>query len=286
MSRMVFRSLKDAIQHLNASDNKSFYKEFKALVKNIHQTEPKYAILNYYTTKLLDSFNTVKGEEDVDYKAWAMEKMEAISAEMAGNTTKIIEASEKINLNKKTVLLHDHSHTVHRVLLHQKKMGRKFKVIVAEQEYEKTHENIEVLHEAGIPFEVVPDYMVSHIHAQVDMVFFGALTLKDSMHFVMDPGAYGVISQFKSLKVPIYMFIKTTKFSYWKSKPRGEIYFKKHKREHCNKPIEYSRLKYSHDRVPLDLFHRVVTNEGVFSPVKLKELFEKNYKCYQKNGKI
>lgn len=286
MATMVFRSLKDSIEHLKTKDNLVFYKQFKTLVQNIHETEPKYAILNYYSTKLLSEFDSIKKDKTINYSQWAVEQMDLIEVEMNENRKAIIHHSEKINLNKKTVLLHDHSHTVHQVLCHQKSMGRKFKVIIAEQEYEKTHENIEVLHEAGIPFQVVPDYMISHIHESVDMVFFGALTLKDSMHFVMDPGAYGVISQFKSLGVPIYVFIKATKFSYWASKPRGEIYFKKHRRTHCNKPIEYDRLKYSHDRVPVELFHKIITNEGVFNPDKLKESFKKHYKKYRRSGEI
>lgn len=286
MALMVFYSLQDAIGHLKTKDNKEFYNEFKNLVKAIHQTEPKYAIINYYTTDLLDKFSKIKDQEGVDYKKWAQEEVANIEKEMIHKTESIIHYSEKINLQNKTILLHDHSHTVHKVLCHQKKMGRQFKVIIAEQEYEKTHENIEILHEAGIPFQVVPDYMISHIHESVDMVFLGALTLKDSMHFVMDPGSYGVISQFKSLQVPIYVFIKTTKFSYWKSKPRGEIYFQKHTRKHLSKEIEYDRLKYSHDRVPLDLFYSIVTNEGIFSPKKLKELFEENYLRYKKHGRI
>ena len=285
MARMVFHSLKEAILHLKAEENKEFYKEFKALVKNIHRTEPRYAILSYYTNKLLAAFDEIR-KSDIDYKAWAVEQLEKIEQEMDNNTNQIIRHSESINLHKKTILLHDHSHTVHGVLVNQKKLGRKFKVIIAEQETEKTEENIEVLHKSRIPFQVVPDYMISHIHESVDMVFFGALTMKDTMHFVMDPGAYGVISQFKSLKVPIYVFIKDTKFSYWKSKPRGGIYFKKHKRNHCSHAIEYDRIKYSHDRVPVDLFHRIVTNSGVFAPAKLKEIFQKNYKMYEKKGEI
>lgn len=286
MALMVFRSIRDSILFLKASDNRCFYKEFEALVNNIHKTEPKYAILNYYTVKLLAEFESIKDKEEINYKEWAITKLEQIEQEMKNNTESIIDCSEEINLHKKTVLLHDHSHTVHQVLQRQKSMGRKFKVVIAEQESEKTQENIEVLSESGIPFQVVPDYMVSHIHESVDMVFFGALTLKDSMHFVMDPGAYGIISQFKTLNVPIYVFIKSTKFSYWKSQARGEIYFKKHKRSHCTKAIEYDRLKYSHDRVPIDLFHRIVTNEGVFSPDKIREVFDEHYKFYQKHGEI
>lgn len=284
MALLVFDALKDAIQTLKVEDNETFYDEFKQLVEVVSRTEPKYAILNYYVSQLLSEFCALKEEDGVDYKQWAIDHVSRIHDEMQLRTEAILEHSDKIRFEGKTILLHDHSHTVHKVLQYQKKKGKKFKVIVAEQEHEKTHENIEVLHAAKIPFQVVPDYMISHIHKNVDMVFFGGLTVKDTMDVVMDPGAYAVISQFKAMNIPTYLFIKATKFSFWKSKPRGEIYFHKHKRKHSSKPILYDRLKYSHDRVPAQLFHRIITNDGVLTASKLEELFQKKMEEYKKNG--
>jgi translation initiation factor 2B subunit (eIF-2B alpha/beta/delta family) len=120
--------------------------------------------------------------------------------------------------------------------------------------------------------------MLSHIHDQIDMVFFGALTLKDTMNFVMNPGALSIITEFHLEKIPIYMFMGTDKFSLWKSKKRGEIFIHKHKRTHIHKPIEYERIKYSHDRVPAKLFKKIVTNEGVLTPLKLKKVFNEAFK--------
>ena len=44
-----------------------------------------------------------------------------------------------------------------------------------------------------------------------------------------------------------------------------------------SKPIEYNRIKYSHDRVPLNLFHKIITNEGVLSHSMLKKSYQKHY---------
>jgi translation initiation factor 2B subunit (eIF-2B alpha/beta/delta family) len=117
----------------------------------------------------------------------------------------------------------------------------------------------------------------------IDMVFFGALTLKDTMDFVMEPGTHGVASEFYAENVPMYMFIDTSKFSLWKSKQRGEIFIHKHTRTHCSKPIEYERIKYSHDRVPAKIFSKIVTNEGIFDADGVKDLFEKRLKQVNSN---
>lgn len=286
MALLVFDALRDAIQSLGVKSNQEFYEAFRELVEIILKTEPKYAILNYYTLQLLEDFEALNKKEEIDYKQWAIDRVTSIHEEMKKRTESIIENADQLSFQGKTILLHDHSHTVHRVLQDQKKKGKVFKVVVAEQDPEKTHENIEVLHNAGIPFQVVPDYMLSHIHKNIDMVFYGALTLKDTMDFVMDPGTFGVISQFNTMNIPVYVFIKTTKFSYWKSKPRGEVYFKKHQRKHKNQPIEYERLKYSHDRVPAKLFEGIITNEGLFTPEQLEELYKRNYLQYDTSGAV
>ena len=104
------------------------------------------------------------------------------------------------------------------------------------------------------------------------------------MHFVMDPGTHSIISEFHVENIPAYMFIDTSKFSLWESKERGEIFIHKHLRQHHSKPIEYERIKYSHDRVPVKLFKKIITDEGVLNPGQLKELFDERYKASTKKN--
>lgn len=275
LTKIVLKSLKDAVRSLkNEACNQMFYQEFKKLVEITKETKPKFGILNNYFELLLKETEKLRKEKKCG-KENVLKKIDGLLEQAEIERTHMLENADNIKVEGKTILIHDHSHTVHDVLRRFKKQKKKFRVIIAEQDYRKTHENIEVLHKMKVPFQVVPAYMLSHIQENVDMVFFGGLTLKDTMHFVMDPGAYGVISQFHSMKVPVYMFMNTSKFSLWKSQPRGEIFFHEHKRQHHTKPIEYSRIKYSHDRVPTDLFHKVVTNEGMVSPEQLKKCFEK-----------
>jgi len=191
---------------------------------------------------------------------------------------KLIKSSDALDVKGKTILIHDHSHTVQDVLIHYKAQGKKFNVIIAEQDYEKTHDNIERLHKAGIEFTVVPAYMLSHVHDQIDMVFFGALTLKDSMDFVLNPGALSLVTEFHVEKIPVYIFLGIDKFSLWKSKKRSEIFIHRHTRQHADKPIKYERIKYSHDRVPSKYFKKIITNEGVLTPVELKQVFDEKLK--------
>lgn len=284
VASLVLDALDEAVSVFQAKNVHDFCEQFEKLVKVFSSTEPKFGILNFHFGELLKKFKEDVCNENCEEKDWrsvVLNSIEAIGKFAKEQKKMLLEFAEQLDVEGKTILIHDHSHTVQDVLVHYKNMGKHFKVVIAEQDFDKTHSNIERMYNAQIPFQVVPAYMLSHVHKTIDMLFFGALTLKDTMHFVMDPGTHGTISEFHVEHVPSYMFIDTAKFSLWKSKPRGEIFIHKHLRMHVSKPIEYERIKYSHDRVPAELFHRIVTNEGIFTPGELKKLFDRNYKEYQ-----
>ena len=284
---LTLRALEKSIKYLKARDVEDFCKQFENLLNIISQTEPKFGILIYNFESLNKYFKDNVCSKEFNEKKWkrvALHGVKNILKTARGQKASLIKNSEKLNLEGKTILIHDHSHTVQDVIVHNKRMGKHFKVVIAEQDYDKTHGNIERLHKAGISFQVVPSYMLSHIHKNIDILSFGALTLKDTMDFVMDPGTHSIISEFHVENIPSYMFIDTSKFSLWKSKKRSEIFIHKHLRQHHSKPIEYERIKYSHDRVPVKLFKKIITDEGVLNPGQLKDLFEKRHAALTKKN--
>lgn len=284
-ANLVLEALIESIKSFKSDDCIGFCREFERLVGVICNTEPKFGVLNYHFLDLIDIFQGSICDKSLSERKWkkeAIKHVKQILQERRSMKNDILKNAEKIKVHNKTILIHDHSHTVQDVLCHYKYLGKKFKLIIAEQDFDKTHDNIERFDKAGIPFQVVPAYMLSHVHDQIDMAFFGALTLKDSMDFVMDPGTLGTISEFHVEGVPIHMFMGTAKFSLWKSKPKGEVFMREHTRQHHKKPIEYSRVKYSHDRVPLNLFSSVITNEGIFEPKEMEKLFRERLKSYSK----
>lgn len=284
----VFDALIDAIESYRTKDFGGFCVDFENLYETFSNTEPKFGIINHNFARLLEELKELLDKDEIQQEGWkkiVIQKIKALIKDSKKELKMLVKYSEELDVENKTILIHDHSHTVQDVLCHYKKMGKHFRVVIAEQDFDKTHDNIERMHGAKIPFQVIPAYMLSHVHDRIDMAFFGALTLKDTIDFVMDPGTHGIISEFHVIGVPIYMFINTDKFSLWKSRPRGEIFVHEHKRKHINKPIEYDRIKYSHDRVPANLFSKIVTNEGVFDAEGIERLFNEKYREYQKMAK-
>ncbi|MBU1992673.1 hypothetical protein KKG51_03170, partial [Patescibacteria group bacterium] len=224
---VALKALLKSVKSLDFDTVQEFCDQFKNLHEVVTNTEPKFGILNLYFSKLnkLLSEYLIKNSVTRNRSRRVIIKhIKEMIKEVNLWEKAILKHAESLDVEGKTILIHDHSHTVYNVLAHYKYLGKNFRVIIAEQDFEKTHINIERMHKCQIPFQVVPAYMLSHVHNKVDMVFFGALTLKDTMNFVMGPGSHGLISEFNTENIPSYMFINTAKFSLWKSTKKAEIF--------------------------------------------------------------
>lgn len=280
----VFESLKTSIESLKVEkDAKHFCKQFHDLKETVSSTEPKFGILNYHFERLESYFDKCECSKKINLKNWkkkAVIEVKKILKEFPKIKKELMKNVEKIDVDGKTILIHDQSHNVQDALKHLKRIGKKFKVVVAEQDHEKTQSNIEFLDKNNFSFQVVPSYMLSHVVQDIDIVFCGAVTLKNNMTFVMSPGSHSLISEFVLENVPIYVILASAKFSLWKSKKRTEVFIHKHQRRHLSKSIVYERIKYSHDRVPTSMFKATITDKGVFSEKKLEEFYNKRLNKY------
>lgn len=267
---LILKAFGTAIQNYKVQSFDMFAEQFEELFESLKHTEPRFAIV-------IDNFNRLHSfiKELHASCANVEELKEKIAAQIAALEAMHVEndvALRKFAINcvknDDVILIHNRSQTVLNALKAAKDAGKKFLVLVAEQDIEKTHANIAFLHQHGIAFEVVPSYMLSHMGERVTKGFFGALTLKSNFDFVMDVGSSGVISELHMEKKPCYMFITTTKFSLWKSSAKQhEVHHVKESRMHKSKPISFDRLKFSHDRVPLSRFNFLITEKGVLDAV-------------------
>ncbi len=243
-------------------------KQFSEIFELVETIKPRYAILIDSFYKI---FNQAKGH-DVERMIRNINKIKKSYCKEMKDLTR---SAEKIKANKKTILIYDHSHSVQNALRQLQKKRQKFSVLVAEQDLEKTGDNIAFLHKSNIPFKVVPSYMVSHLEDSIDMAFFGAVTFQEGGRFVMDPGSKSIISQLRLEKKPIYLFLTTSKFSLWPVKDvKKQVHVKSDIRNHHHfEEVAFERLKFSHDRVPVDLVDHVVTEKGIFNPEQTKKEF-------------
>lgn len=277
---LTLDALKHALQQYRVKDRHEFRTQLIKVFELVRATKPRYAILNDSFYRILEGMDAVRGTHHMEY---LLNEIEKIKIDYQLEMKNLINVGQGIESEGKTILIYDHSHTVQNVLKAMKVAGKNITVLVAEQDIEKTGDSIEFLHTNEIPFRVVPAYMLSHIDHTVDMVFLGAVTFQENHHFVMDPGTKSIVSHFHLEKKPIYLFIASSKFSLWKlDKPMQEAYAKSQLRPHHRmNEIEFEQLKFSHDRVSVDLISHIVTEQGVLTPKKLITLFDKKFKKRQ-----
>lgn len=266
---LVLEAFLTAICQYKIKNKEQLLQQFNEIFDLIENVKPKYAIL-------IDSFYKIfrqAGDQTIEEIS---KNIEEIKAYYQGEMDLLINVAHQLNVQNKNILIYDHSHSVQNVLKYFKKRGDQFTVLVAEQDAEKTEDNIAFLCEAQIPFKVVPAYMISHLEETIDMSFFGAVTFQEGCQFVMDPGCKSMISELKLEEKPIYVFLTTSKFSLWEVKDyQKEIHVKSQAlNPKTSHQVEFERIKFSHDRVPAKLIDWVVTEKAIYTPEQVSQEFK------------
>lgn len=284
LSILVLESIRESFRRYRGNKVEDILCQMKELLQIIYNTEPKFAIVIDNIFRIFEQIHSCVEESKrgiehpfAYYRSCILTSIENVIKQNKKDKADLLKQAMNIDIQGKTILIHDQSHTVHSVLLSLKKKQH-FKVIVAEQDMEKTLSNIEFLSEAGIPFQTVPDYMLSNIEDDIDVCFFGAMTMKSTYDFVASNGSYAVISQFHLLGKEIYVFITTSKFSLWEAKKKAVVSRHTQTRKHPFRDLSFERLKFSHDRVPLENVTFTVTEDGILSPEKLKKVYQIKFK--------
>jgi len=74
--------------------------------------------------------------------------------------------------------------------------------------------------------------------------------------------------------------MSTKKFSLWQTEVKKDHTVHKLKQitsnDHRIKP--YDRIKFSHDRVEVELFDNIITEKGIMTPDQVKEDYDESYK--------
>lgn len=269
---LVLDALKNALSQNKIKTKEKLFEQVMELLKMIKATKPRYAIL---VTSFYRFFEFYEKEKDTRTVKELIEEIERIKVSYRLEAKQMVEAAQKIDVAKKTILVYTHSQSVQRVLQAFRASHTPFEAVVVEQDMEKTEDNIEFCHREGIPYKVVPSYMLSHVDHSIDMVFAGAVTFQEDDQFVMDPGSKSVISHFFLEKKPVYVFLSTSKLTLWPiAGNQPTIHTTQHRKKHRTlEAIEFERLKFSHDRVPLSLVSHIVTEKGIYTPQEFKKEF-------------
>lgn len=146
---LVLDAFLSAICQYKIKDKKELFKQFGEIFELIENVQPKYAILIDSFYKI---FNQAKDQSIDEIAAHIKE----IKTYYEGELDLLVKVAKDIKVEKKTILIYDHSNSVQKVLKYLEAVGKKFTVILAEQDPVKTEDNIALLSSAGIPFLFFP----------------------------------------------------------------------------------------------------------------------------------
>ncbi len=207
--------------------------------------------------------------------------VEILALKRARRKSSVKHAMELITHETK-LLVHSHSSTLLALLAYCAKKDKRPHICVAGQDQIKTDKIVRHLNEHGFTYQVVSEYAISHVIEEIDLAFFGGLTLNAREQVVLGPGSASLISQLRSYQIACYVLLTCNKFSFWDE--RSELAFREARKKNLD-DFTYEKHVFSHDVLPLKALTGVITERGVQTPDQAVQLFAELQTWYLDNEK-
>lgn len=164
------KTLLESIRVLEVSGPEAFYAQFELLLTTVKTTSPRIGIMISYFSEIFDEIqenkSKIKSMDDIHLilDAYILK----IERELEGNTEIIMNNGVRMIGDGDNILVHSPSSMVKRVLGQAKAEGKDFRVTLAQSSDMKTENMLAFLQNTGIPFVVVPEFMLSNIEQDID----------------------------------------------------------------------------------------------------------------------
>ena len=123
-----------------------------------------------------------------------------------------------------------------------------------------------------INFEVIPEYDLVHYFDKITKLFIGTQALTNDNYLICDPGTSNIVSECHIHEIPIYLFLKTLKFSHY---PSTDQNIRKNSYQDEYNGIEYNFSIHSNDIIKLDLINHIITEKGEITKEDIPSLRKK-----------
>lgn len=164
------KTLLESIKVLEVASPEVFYAQFELLLTTVKTTSPRIGIIISYFSEIFDEIqenrSRIKSMNDIHRILDA--HILKIERELEENTEIIMNNGAQMIQSGDNILVHSPSSMVKRVLGQAKAQGKDFRVTLAQSSDMKTENMLAFLQKTGIPFVVVPEYMLSNIEQDID----------------------------------------------------------------------------------------------------------------------
>ena len=157
------------------------------------------------------------------------------------------------------IVIHSIEENIEHLIPEAKKRGVNFKILVLKQDIVTTGKILKILNDHQIEFEVIPEYDLVHYFDKITKLFLGTQALTNDNHIICDPGTSNIVSECHIHEIPIYLFVKTLKFSLH---PAADQNILKNSYQDEHNGIEYDFSIHSNDIINLKLINHIITEQG------------------------
>ncbi|MBF0390249.1 MAG: hypothetical protein HQK71_09135 [Desulfamplus sp.] len=162
--------------------------------------------------------------------------------------------------NGDVIIAHSASWVITNILIEAKKVTKPlFRVIVLEQNKERTRQLIQALREHDIDHHVTPAHDLSHYVNEANKMFLGALTITSDHKIVAPSGTSGTVSLCHLNNISVHLFANTLHYSHNRAIDQY-IYSEEGNTNTAN--LHFPITTHSHDLIDLELIDHVVTEDG------------------------
>ena len=189
----------------------------------------------------------------------------------------LVEKGVKWIVDDDFIVIHSIEENIEHLIPEAKKRGVNFKILVLKQDVVTTGKILKILNDHQIEFEVIPEFDLVHYFDKITKLFIGTQALTNDNYLICDPGTSNIVSECHIHEIPIYLFLKTLKFSHY---PSTDQNIRKNSYQDVHEGIEYNFSIHSNDIIKLKLINHIITEKGEVSleqiPSIREQIFSEN----------
>ena len=250
-------SFHTAIKELVCTD-KDLGAEITKLSDAVKNTQPRMFPLDNLMLILDKEIKSLTSENQLT-KESVFKLLDAFKKRMKSDMDSLVEKGVRWIQEGDFIVIHSIEENIEHLIPEAKKRGVNFKILVLKQDILTTGKILSILNENQIDFEVIPEYDLVHYFDKITKLFIGTQALTNDNYLICDPGTSNIVSECHIHEIPIYLFLKTLKFSHY---PVADQNIRKNSYQDEHDGIEYDYSIHSNDIIKLKLIDHIITEKG------------------------